>query len=79
MQAAWLTVSCGSRDRTLPFGVGAWAVRAVGTAGRSAPPQQQKGMEAVTARLEQQSAQIQKVSAQLEASKPAPETVLNNQ
>jgi len=36
-------------------------------------------MEAVTARLEQQSAQIQKVSAQLEASKPAPETVLNNQ
>ena len=31
------------------------------------------------ARLEQQSAQIQKVSAQLEASKPAPQVVNNNQ
>jgi hypothetical protein len=40
-------------------------------------------MEATVARLEsalkQQSAQIQKVSAQLEASRPAPQTVLNNQ
>jgi len=39
--------------------------------------QQQKGMEAVTARLDQQAAQIQKVSAQLEATKPAPEVVNN--
>jgi hypothetical protein len=34
-------------------------------------------MEAVTARLEQQAAQIQKVSAELEASKPAPRVVNN--
>jgi hypothetical protein len=34
-------------------------------------------MEAVTARLEQQAAQIQKVSVQLEASKPAPQVVSN--
>jgi uncharacterized coiled-coil protein SlyX len=41
--------------------------------------QQQKGMETVTARLNEQAAQIQKVSAQLEVSKPAPQTVLNSQ
>jgi uncharacterized coiled-coil protein SlyX len=40
--------------------------------------QQQKGMEAVTARLDQQAAQIQKVSAQIEVGKPSPQTVLNN-
>jgi len=34
-------------------------------------------MEAVTARSEQQAAQIQKVSAQLEASKPTPQVVNN--
>ena len=39
--------------------------------------QQQKGMEAVTARLNEQAAQIQKVSAQVEASKPAPQMVNN--
>jgi uncharacterized coiled-coil protein SlyX len=39
--------------------------------------QQQKGMDAVTARLNEQAAQIQKVSAQLEASKPAPQMVNN--
>jgi hypothetical protein len=33
----------------------------------------------LTARLDEQAAQIQKVSAQLEASKPAPQTVANNQ
>ena len=33
----------------------------------------------LTARLEEQASQIQKVSAQLEMSKPAPQTVLNNQ
>jgi uncharacterized coiled-coil protein SlyX len=41
--------------------------------------QQQKGMETVTARLEEQDSKIQKVSAQLELSKPAPRTVGNNQ
>jgi uncharacterized coiled-coil protein SlyX len=41
--------------------------------------QQQRGMDAVTARLNEQAAQIQKVSAQFEASKPAPQVVANNQ
>jgi len=41
--------------------------------------EQDKGIEELTARLKQQAAQIQKVSAQLEASKPAPRTVLNRQ
>jgi hypothetical protein len=36
-------------------------------------------MEAMTARLNEQATQIQKVSAQLEASKPAPQVVNNNQ
>jgi hypothetical protein len=35
-------------------------------------------MEAATARLEEQAAQIQKVSAQIEASKPTPQVVNNN-
>ena len=38
---------------------------------------QQKGMEVLTAQLKEQAAQIQKVSAQLEASKPAPKVVSN--
>jgi uncharacterized coiled-coil protein SlyX len=37
--------------------------------------QQQKGMEALTAQLKEQAAQIQKVSAQLEVSKPAAQVV----
>ena len=37
--------------------------------------QQQKGMEALTAQLKEQAAHIQKVSAQLEFSKPAPQVV----
>ena len=37
------------------------------------------GMTALIARVKEQESQIQKVSAQLEASKPAPRTVLNNQ
>ncbi len=45
---------------------------------KSTVAQQQKGIEAVTARLEEQASQIQKVSAQLEASKPAPQVVLSN-
>ena len=41
--------------------------------------QQQKEIEALKAELKEQAAQIQKVSAQLELNKPAPQTVLNNQ
>jgi len=40
--------------------------------------QQQKGMEVLAAQLKEQAAQIQKVSAQLEVSKPGPETVASN-
>jgi len=36
-------------------------------------------MEALTAILKEQAAQIQKVSAQLELSNTAPQTVLNNE
>jgi hypothetical protein len=39
----------------------------------------QKGMETVIARLEEQESKMQKVSAQLQVSKAAPQTVLNNQ
>ena len=38
---------------------------------------QQKEMQVLTAQLKEQAAQIQKVSAQLEASKPAPKVVAN--
>src|SRR4029077_1881584 len=38
---------------------------------------QQKGMEVLTAQLKEQAAQIQKVSAQVEASKPAPKVAEN--
>lgn len=38
---------------------------------------QQKGMEVLTAQLKEQAAQIQKVSAQLQTSKPAPKVVVN--
>jgi Chaperone of endosialidase len=41
--------------------------------------QQKKEIEALTATVKQQAALIQKVSAQLEVSKAAPQTVLNNQ
>jgi hypothetical protein len=44
---------------------------------KSTVAQQQKGMEVLTAQLKEQAAQIQKVSAQLEASKPAPQVVNN--
>jgi hypothetical protein len=37
------------------------------------------GMKVLTASLKEQASQIQKVSAQLEVSKPAPQTVLSNQ
>jgi hypothetical protein len=39
--------------------------------------QQQKGMEAVAATLKEQALQIQKVSAQLAVSKPAPQLAVN--
>ena len=39
--------------------------------------QQQKGMEVLTAQLKEQAIQIQKVSAQIEMSKPAPQVVAN--
>jgi uncharacterized coiled-coil protein SlyX len=38
-----------------------------------------KGLQAVTARLKEQEAQIQKISAQLEVSKPTPQIVVNDQ
>jgi uncharacterized coiled-coil protein SlyX len=41
--------------------------------------QQQKGMEVLSASLKEQASQIQKVSDQLEVSKPAPQMVVNNQ
>ena len=41
--------------------------------------QLKSGMEVLTASLKEQAAQIQKVSAQIELSKPAPRTVVNNQ
>jgi hypothetical protein len=41
--------------------------------------QQQEEIKALTASLKEQAAQIQKVSARLEVSKAAPQTVLNNQ
>jgi uncharacterized coiled-coil protein SlyX len=40
---------------------------------------QQRGMEVLTAQLKEQAAQIQKVSAQLEVSKPTTQVVQNNQ
>ena len=50
---------------------------------KSTVAQQKKDFQAtvaqLTARLDEQASQIQKVSAQLEASKPAPQVVLNNQ
>jgi hypothetical protein len=36
------------------------------------------GMAALTAIVKEQASQIQKVSAQLEVNKPAPQTVVNN-
>jgi len=44
---------------------------------KSTVAEQRKGMEAMAAQLNEQAAQIQKVSNQLEASKPAPQVVNN--
>jgi hypothetical protein len=46
---------------------------------KSTVAQQQKGMEVFAAALKDQASQIQKVSAQLDVSKPAPQVVNNNQ
>jgi uncharacterized coiled-coil protein SlyX len=46
---------------------------------KSTVAQQQKGMETLAAQLKEQAAQIQKVSAQIEVTKPAPQVVNNNQ
>ena len=44
---------------------------------KSTVAQQQKGMEVLTAQLKEQAEQIQKVSAQVELNKRAPQTVVN--
>jgi hypothetical protein len=41
--------------------------------------EQQKGMDALVATVKEQAAQIQKVSAQFEATKSAPQMIVNNQ
>jgi uncharacterized coiled-coil protein SlyX len=46
---------------------------------KSTVAQQQKGMNVLTAQLKEQATQIQKVSAQIEMSRPVPKVVLNNQ
>jgi trimeric autotransporter adhesin len=46
---------------------------------KSTVAQQQEGMKVFTATLKEQASQIQKVSAQLEVTKPAPQMVANNQ
>ncbi len=46
---------------------------------KSTIAQQQKGMDVLTAQLKEQATQIQKVSAQIEVSRPVPKVVLNNQ
>src|SRR5256884_9901686 len=46
---------------------------------RSTAAQQQSEIKALAATVKEQAAQIQKVSARLEASKPAPQVVLNDQ
>jgi len=46
---------------------------------KSTVAQQQKGMDVLTAQLKEQATQIQKVSAQIEVSRPVPKVVLNNQ
>ena len=45
---------------------------------KSRVAQQQDGMKIFAATLRDQASQIQKVSAQLEASRPEPQTALNN-
>ena len=51
----------------------------INAATKQAIAQRQKEIQALTASLKEQAAQIQKVSAQLEASKPTPQLVVDNQ
>jgi len=44
---------------------------------KSTVARQQKGIDVLIAQLKEQAAQIQKVSAQLQVSKPAPKVVVN--
>ena len=44
---------------------------------KSTVAEQRKGMEAMAAQLKEQASQIQKVRAQLDASKPAPQVVFS--
>jgi len=44
---------------------------------KSTVAQQQKGIDVLTTQLKEEAAQIQKISAQLQASKPAPKVVVN--
>ena len=46
---------------------------------KSAVARQQSGLEALAAHLREQDAKTQKVSAQVELSKPSPRTALNDQ
>jgi uncharacterized coiled-coil protein SlyX len=46
---------------------------------KSTVAKEQNGMEVLTATLKEQASRIQKVSADLEARKPPPQIVLNNQ
>ena len=46
---------------------------------QSTNTEQQKAIKSLTAALKEQAAQIQKVSAELEARKSSPQIVLNNQ
>jgi trimeric autotransporter adhesin len=46
---------------------------------RATVAQQQKGMEVLTAQLKEQAAQIQKVSAQMQVNKPAPQLTADNE
>jgi uncharacterized coiled-coil protein SlyX len=46
---------------------------------KSTVTQQQKGMEVLATNLKEQAAQIQKVSAQIEVTKPAPQVADNDQ
>ena len=46
---------------------------------QSTAARQQKEIKALNAGLKEQASQIQKVSAQLEVTKPVPQIVLNNQ
>jgi uncharacterized coiled-coil protein SlyX len=53
-------------------------LKAAATKQEAVNAEQHKRMEALTAMMKEQASRIQKVSAKLELTKPAPQTVLNN-